>query len=188
MEILDICNEEGIPTGKTVDRETAHREAIRHRTAHVWIMRNQNGRIQVLLQKRSMNKDSFPGMYDTSSAGHIPAGDEPKESACRELQEELGITASETDLIPVGKFRIRYDEVFRGKMFRDNEVTFVYILNLPVTDEMITVQEEEIESTAWFDLKEVFDECMAGSTRFCVDPDGLKLLKQYLISQDKWDD
>ena len=38
-----------------------------------------------------MEKESFPGMYDTSSAGHIPAGEEPLPSALRELSEELGM-------------------------------------------------------------------------------------------------
>ena len=74
MEILDVVDETGAPTGETVERAEAHREGVRHRTAHVWIARNRNGRIQLLLQKRCMQKDSFPGCYDISSAGHIPAG------------------------------------------------------------------------------------------------------------------
>ena len=35
MEILDICDELGNPTGKTVEREIAHQQGILHRTAHV---------------------------------------------------------------------------------------------------------------------------------------------------------
>ena len=64
MEILDVVDETGAPTGETVERAEAHREGVRHRTAHVWIARNRNGRIQLLLQKRCMKKDSFPGCYD----------------------------------------------------------------------------------------------------------------------------
>ena len=77
MEIFDIIDKEGNPTGRTVTREKAHAEGIPHRTAHIWIIRQKDNRIQVLLQKRSQNKDSFPGKFDTSSAGHIQAGDEP---------------------------------------------------------------------------------------------------------------
>ena len=58
MELLDICNEEGFPTGETVERSRAHSEGILHRTAHVWVVREVDGRTQVLLQKRSMDKDS----------------------------------------------------------------------------------------------------------------------------------
>ena len=61
MEIFDIIDENGNPTGKTVERSIAHAEGIRHRTAHIWIIRRKNGRTEILLQKRSRNKDSFPG-------------------------------------------------------------------------------------------------------------------------------
>ena len=92
MEYFDIVNEDGETTGKTVSREKAHRDGILHRTTHVWLVRKDGrGGYQILLQKRSREKDSYPGLYDTSSAGHIPAGDEPKASALRELKEELGM-------------------------------------------------------------------------------------------------
>ena len=42
MEILDVVDETGAPTGETVERAEAHREGVRHRTAHVWIARNRN--------------------------------------------------------------------------------------------------------------------------------------------------
>ena len=77
MELFDIVDENGNPTGEVIERRKAHAEGIRHRTAHIWIVREKEGRIQVLLQKRSADKDSFPGRFDTSSAGHIKAGDEP---------------------------------------------------------------------------------------------------------------
>ena len=101
-EIFDIIDTQGNPTGETVTREKAHAEGIPHRTAHIWIIREKDGRAEVLLQKRSMNKDSFPGKFDTSSAGHIQAGDEPLESALRELGEELGIQATPEQLVFAG--------------------------------------------------------------------------------------
>ena len=87
MELFDVIDSKGNPAGQIVSREKAHAEGIPHRTAHIWIIRKKEGRVQILLQKRSQNKDSFPGKFDTSSAGHIQAGDEPLESAalCRNL-------------------------------------------------------------------------------------------------------
>ena len=41
MEYLDIVDENGNSTGETVSREIAHRDGIRHRTAHVWIVREK---------------------------------------------------------------------------------------------------------------------------------------------------
>ena len=80
MELFDVIDSKGNPTGQIVSREKAHAEGIPHRTAHIWIIREKEGRVQILLQKRSQNKDSFPGKFDTSSAGHIQAGDEPLEN------------------------------------------------------------------------------------------------------------
>lgn len=127
MEIFDIVDEKGIPTGETIERTQAHEKGVRHRTAHIWIVREQDGKAQLLLQKRSAEKDSFPERFDTSSAGHIQAGDEPEESAIRELHEELGIRAAKEDLTFAGCFDIQYEKEFYGKMFRDNEVAFVYM-------------------------------------------------------------
>ena len=112
MEYLDVVDETGCPTGQTVERSVAHAQGIRHRTAHVWLVRRRAGRLQVLLQKRSENKDSNPGKYDISSAGHIPAGVEWKPSALRELQEELGVNAREEQLHYCGQRRFFHQAVF----------------------------------------------------------------------------
>ena len=140
MEIFDIVDEKGIPTGETIERTQAHEKGVRHRTAHIWIVREQDGKVQLLLQKRSAEKDSFPGRFDTSSAGHIQAGDEPEESAIRELHEELGIRAAKEDLTFAGRFDIQYEKEFYGKMFRDNEVAFVYMYTKPVDAKKLTLQ------------------------------------------------
>ena len=81
-EMLDLVNEQGAPIGRAVPRSEAHRLGLRHRTSHVWLVRRKNGVLEVLLQKRSDEKDSFPGCYDISSAGHIPAGQGFVDSAC----------------------------------------------------------------------------------------------------------
>ena len=59
MELFDIIDENGNPTGKIVERSIAHAEGIPHRTAHIWIIRRRNEKTEILLQKRSRNKDSF---------------------------------------------------------------------------------------------------------------------------------
>ena len=38
-----------------------------------------------------MSKDESPGLWDTSSAGHLNSGESYEEGAYRELWEELGI-------------------------------------------------------------------------------------------------
>lgn len=180
MEYFDIVDEAGLPTGKTVFREQAHAEGTCHRTAHVWVVRQQEGRTQVLLQKRAQNKDSFPGCLDTSSAGHIPAGCEPMESALRELREELGIAAKPEELTFIGKFRIRYEKEFHGKLFRDNEVSFVYLYREAVEESALCLQKEEVESVLWMDLAELTARRKGNDTAICVPTEGLNTLRFYL--------
>ena len=120
------------------------------------------------------------GFYDTSSAGHIPAGDEPVESALRELQEELGITATASDLHYAGMFRIRYEKEFHGSLFRDNEVTRVYVYDKSVDITTLTLQASEVDAVRWFPLEEVWEEIKTDRSRFCVPTGGLKVLRDYL--------
>ena len=180
MEYLDICDEEGLPTGEVVARSIAHRDGILHRTAHVWVVRKEGGKFRILLQKRSMEKESFPGYYDTSSAGHIPAGEEPLPSALRELSEELGIEALPEQLHYVGIFRNQYEKVFHGKLFRDNEVTQVFVYDGLVEISSLTLQETEVDEVRWFGLEEVRQEIRTDRSRFCVPAASLDVLKEYL--------
>ena len=165
MELFDIIDENGNPTGKIVERSIAHAEGIPHRTAHIWIIRRRNEKTEILLQKRSRNKDSFPGKFDTSSAGHIQAGDEPMESALRELEEELGIHAESADLQFAGKFPIS-----------------VYIYDHPVEIDHLTLQKEEVEEVQWFDLEETYQQCSQHREKFCVPLGGLQLVRQFIKS------
>lgn len=180
MEIFDIVDENGIPTGEMVERSVAHTNGIRHRTAHIWIARKIMGKWQVLLQKRAMTKDSFPGRYDTSSAGHIQAGDEPLESAIRELGEELGIIARPEQLEFAGTFKIQYEKEFHNKLFKDNEVAFVYVYLDEVDINQVSVQEEELDCVEWFDLDDTYNECLAHNQKFCVPVKGLETARNYL--------
>lgn len=184
MEYFDITDDNGIPTGETVSRSEAHEKGIPHRTAHIWIVRKAEDGYQVLLQKRSAEKESFPGMYDTSSAGHIQAGNDPLESAQRELHEELGIRANEGDLTFAGKFHIKYEMEFHEKLFKDNEVAFVYVYEKPVDIDSLTLQKEEVDEVRWFDINVVHEGCIHRDGTFCVPIEGLETLMKYLDKKE----
>jgi isopentenyldiphosphate isomerase len=69
-------------------RRTIHAAGLRHRAVHILVF---NGEDQLFLQKRSMNKDMNAGLWDTSAAGHVDAGEDYDSCAIREVEEELGI-------------------------------------------------------------------------------------------------
>ncbi len=180
MEYLDVVDKQGCPTGAVISRNAAHRDGVLHRTAHVWVVRKKEIGYDILLQKRSKEKESFPGYYDTSAAGHIPAGDEPLPSTLRELGEELGIAAEARQLSYAGVFRAQYEKAFHGHLFRDNEVTSVYVYQEPVDIGRLTLQASEVEEVRWFDLEEVWNEIQTDRNRICVPVQGLKVLRDYL--------
>lgn len=185
MELLDLVDAQGEPTGEIISRDEAHQSGLRHRVAHVWIIRGSDGQKQVLLQKRSRNKDSYPGLWDTSSAGHIPAGVEPLDSALRELEEELGIRAKADELTFIGQFRIQYEAIFHGAPFRDNEISWVYVYDRPVALTELRLQEEEIEAANWFPLDALRRFVSDEDPRFCVPKEGLDVLIRYLEQEER---
>jgi len=185
MEILDIVDEYGNPTGKTVERKKAHEEGIMHRTSHVWILRNKKGKVQVLLQKRSETKESFPGCYDISSAGHIPAGMDFVESAIRELQEELGISVSADELIFCGDRTVIWDDSFCGKPFHDRQYTRVFILWRDLDEGDFILQKEEVDSLLWMDLDECITAVENNKIVHCIFPGELKMVKEGIKNSDK---
>ncbi len=180
MEYLDIVNEKGIPTGEIISREIAHQNGIRHRTAHIWVIREVNHRTEVLLQQRSFDKDCFPGLLDTSSAGHIQAGDMPLDSALRELKEELGINAEKNDLTFIGTFPILYEREFHNRLFKDNEISNVFLYEKEIDIQKLTIQKEELEAIGWYDLNQTIEMVKNKNPEYCVPIEGIQLLKDFL--------
>lgn len=89
-ELFDVVDAADRVIG-TARRGDVHANGWLHRAVHVMVQR-ANG--DVFLQKRSSTKDSYPGRWDSSASGHLDAGEDYGPAASREIQEELGITAS----------------------------------------------------------------------------------------------
>ncbi len=96
-ELLTVVDENDVVLGSE-KREVIHREGLKHRAVHLFVL-NQKG--EIFLQKRSRLKDKCPGLWDSSAAGHVDAGEEYELCAQRELEEELGLV--QHDLKEVGK-------------------------------------------------------------------------------------
>lgn len=178
MEMLDIVDEQGNPTGRAVERTKAHQEGILHRTAHVWILRDRGRGTEVLLQKRSSGKDSHPGCYDISSAGHIPAGDDYLPSAVRELKEELGVDVRAEELHYCGLRRIHWEDVFYGREFVDDQVSKVYCLWKNVDEGSLRLQESEVEEVCWMGLAQCKDGVKRNRFPNCIALEELEMLPE----------
>ena len=73
-ELIDILDEKGNKIGVSKTRGEVHAKGLWHQAAHVWIY---NSKGEILLQKRSMQKESWPGRWDISAAGHVQQGKRP---------------------------------------------------------------------------------------------------------------
>src|SRR6187551_3934952 len=92
-------------------RREVHRLKQRHRAVHLLVV-NREGKI--FLHKRSMKKDLFPGVWDSSAAGHVGAGEDYDSTAVRELREELGIELPADAMRPrAGSSRPQLERLFK---------------------------------------------------------------------------
>jgi isopentenyldiphosphate isomerase len=89
-EIFDVVNENDEVVGKNT-RSEVHRLGLMHRAVHILVF-NQAG--EIFLQKRSMQKDRQPGVWDSSASGHVDSGEDYDACAIRELREEIGLYVS----------------------------------------------------------------------------------------------
>lgn len=96
-EILAVVDDEDHVVGSE-RRDVIHRDNLKHRAVHIFAL-NKHG--EIFLQKRSRLKDKCPGLWDSSAAGHVDAGEEYEACAVRELGEELGLAGH--DVHDVGK-------------------------------------------------------------------------------------
>lgn len=181
LELLDICGKDGEPTGHVKERSMVHRDGDLHRTVHIWVVRKRaDGGIDILLQKRSRKKDAYPGCYDISSAGHVLSGDDFETSALRELEEELGIWAEKEDLRFIGFHEGYVEEVFWGKIFKDWEISAVYLYEKPLDADTLSLQECEVEEVVFMDYDTAGEEIKSGRMPSCVYPEEFSLIRKAL--------
>jgi isopentenyl-diphosphate Delta-isomerase len=150
MEYVDVLTEDGHNTGKKILRSSAHAKGLWHRTVHVWI-RNRMG--ELLLQRRSLNKETFPGLWDISAAGHISAGDSSREAAVREMQEEVGVSCNSEALRFL--FTLRQSYKSPDGLIEDNEVIDVYLCMTPVEEHELTLDPKEVMGAAFYPIPEL---------------------------------
>jgi isopentenyldiphosphate isomerase len=123
-ELLEIFDRSGKPTGKARTRAEIHRAGDWHLAFHCWILRR--GGKEVVLQRRSLRKDTFPGCWDAAAAGHWRFGESPAEAA-REIAEELGIDVDFNRLVYRGRERSSRHRMPNGLI--DRELHEVYVLH-----------------------------------------------------------
>ncbi len=141
-------NEQDRVIGKAT-RSEIHKNNLLHRSAHILVFNFNN---QLFLQKRSISKDESPGLWDTSSAGHVNSGESYEAAAYRELWEELGIKTFLTPLIKIDACKETHHEHIQ-----------IYICK---TDANIKINQEEISEGKYFNFSELIKEIHRSSEKY----------------------
>lgn len=130
-ELFDVLDPDGQPLGHTKARAEVHRDGDWHRAFHLWVAwHDAAGSDWLLLQRRSMTKDTWPGRVDVAVGGHFGVG-EMLPDVLREVGEELGFVPALQALRRVETRRVEN----RSEQGFDREFQEVYLLvleSLPV--------------------------------------------------------
>jgi len=149
-ERFEIYDEQMNPIG-TATRTETHARGYWHRTFQCWIWDRSGDKPALLFQERHMEKDTFPGLLDISSAGHLAAG-EGIEDGVRELEEELGLQASLDQLVPCGIYKY---EKFLSSGLIDREFCHVFVLEGRLALDEYKLQPDEVTGLYWMPLEDV---------------------------------
>jgi 8-oxo-dGTP pyrophosphatase MutT (NUDIX family) len=137
-EMVALVDESGAVVG-AAERSVVRRDNLPHAATAV-LVRDPAGRIYV--HRRSDSKDWAPGYHDAAAGGVMAFGEEPRQAALRELEEELGISGA--GLRPLGTSR-----------FEDDTTRCVEHCFETTWDGAISWRDEEVVWGAWMTLREL---------------------------------
>ena len=132
-EILEVVDNDDRVVS-TEFRGVIHERGLMHRSAQVLLFNSEG---ELFLQKRSMNKDEFPGLWDSSAAGHLDPGESYHRCALRELREELGI-----------RHKGKLTRLFKFPASKDTGYEHCTVF-LSVSDAPIRLQADEVDEGRW---------------------------------------
>lgn len=138
-ELFDVVDEKD-QVLRQETREVVHQEDLLHRAVHIFVFNKYR---ELFLQKRSHLKDKHPGVWDSSAAGHLDAGDNYQKTAVRELEEELGIKNTELQEV---------DELIPASANTGWEHVRLYLVRY---DGALRFPCSEIETGQWFPMEEI---------------------------------
>lgn len=130
QELLDVVDGHDHVIAQAT-RGMIHRVRLRHRAAHILVF-NPAG--EIFLQRRALWKECAPGLWDSSAAGHLAAGEGYADAAERELAEELGIAVAAA-LSPLCKLSAAADT---GNEFVE---VFSTVVAQPVTPDPVEIMD-----------------------------------------------
>lgn len=176
VEFFDVINPDGTSAGYCLSRDEVHKKGLWHRTVHVWIL---NSNKELLIQRRSLQKEVYPGMWDISCAGHISSGEDCYIGAIRELKEELGLTVESSELKYL--FTVTQNYSSPDHLFIDNELTDVFLLEKDIPIDFLHIDGSEVVEVKYISVSELKKCAMERSPLLAPHEDEYKRLFDLLL-------
>lgn len=177
MEYFDLYDKNGKQLNQTKLRSEVHRDGDWHASVDIWIL---NSRGELLLQKRSKQKESFPNLWEVSCSGHISSGEDSKTSALREIQEELGLEFTERELKLL--FKVKDSCVTNKGTFINNEHKDVYLVKKDLELRDFKLDPLEVSEVKFIKIEELKQRIEAHDKTFVPHEEEYKKLFEYLKS------
>ncbi len=150
MELIDTLTSEGNLTGLAKSRKAVHELGEWHRVIFVFVLNSKN---EVLLQHRSAIKDHYPNLWDVSIGGHVSTNEDSLRVAVREVEEEIGLHITETDLEHLGALKTSL--IKNDGTYFDNEFSDVYLLRTDKPIKDFVMQTTEVQDLKWIEIKKL---------------------------------
>lgn len=157
-ELVDIVDSQG-KTIYYVSRSQMRKYNLPHRSSHILVF---NSRKELLVLKRSVSKDIYPGFWELGPGGVVCKGESYIDCATRELFEEVGAKAP---LVPL--FEMYFSDV------SNNVLTHVFLCALPLVK--IRAQKSEVAAFKWIPQKDI----LSFAAQNLVTPDSRAIYSQF---------
>ena len=167
VEYLDIVDEEGNYTGEVLEREEVHKKNLLHNEISIFVV---NDKGEVLLEKRSPNKKQHPNKWGTV-AGHVGHLESLFDAALRELEEEIGLSVSKEQLVPLLD-RIIY------KRETNSHFSYRYYVVCNLKEKEFILQKEEVSMVKWVPIAELIERIKKQDEMLAISEKNLKCLEE----------
>lgn len=166
-ELFDIVDENDYVIGTAKRGEVHKNKKLIHRAVNILVFK----RAELLIQKRSNTKDTYPNYWTSSCSGHVLSNDTYENTAFRELQEELGVMSN--NLTFLTKTIIYYPQ--------ETEYMSYYRVDLP-KNQKIKINTKEISEYKFIQLDKLILNRKIKQSKFT--PDFEHIIDHYLKSNN----
>lgn len=139
MELLDIYDNNGNVTGKTIVRGDSSVKLNYDEHIAVCVIYIENSKGEFLMQKTSLEKG---GLY-SSTGGHVCSGESPLDAIKREVFEELSVNIEKNEIKQLGF--LLYDKPLR----------YMFYLKKDINVNEVILQKEEVEFVRYMSVSEI---------------------------------